>query len=277
MIMARIIADSANKWGDRLTTFECTYPRFIHCQLMTHRQFSRNAASSRAIPTKQMLKRVVDDPVWPVFWGRNQGGMQAYEELSWWRKLLAKWTWKRSVKSAVKFAKRFEKIGVHKQIANRVLEPYTYITTIITATDYANFFHLRLGDAQPEIQALATEMYDSYMSSIPKFLSPGEWHTPYVDISNQDSPLYVPPEFLSSFMMISSARCARVSYLTHNGKRNFLKDIELHDKLVSSGHWSPLEHVAMAEDHSLYIGNIRGFKQYRKFFDNECVKEFKCE
>jgi thymidylate synthase ThyX len=245
-----------------------------NCQLMTHRQFSRNSSSSRAIPVKKMIGLVEERPAEPLHWGKNQKGMQSYEELTGWKLFMAKRNWNKAKRAAIRSARVFDKLGAHKQYANRVLEPFMNITTIVTATDYDNFFHLRTGDSQPEIRLLALEMYDSYCTSLPKFLKPGEWHTPYVSMDNEDSPLYVIPEYKAKFKEISSARCARVSYRQQNGKRDFDKDIDLYERLVNGGHWSPLEHVAVAEDHSLYIANFRGFKQYRKFFDNECNKEF---
>lgn len=275
MYSVKIIQDSVNPAGVRLTTFELTYPRYIHAQLMTHRQFSRNAASSRAMPVKKMIERVKNRPVEPLHWGRNQKGMQAYQELKGWRLWMAKRNWKKARKAAIKYARRFEKLGCHKQYANRVLEPFMYITTIVTATEYDNFFHLRCGDAQPEIAYVARLMYENYRSHKPTELKEGEWHTPYVVMDHKDDPLYVAEEFISDFKKISAARCARVSYLTHDGERDFKKDIELHDRLVGSGHWSPLEHVAQAMDSSDPCGNIRGFKQYRKFFSNECVARYR--
>jgi len=274
MITAKIIEDSVNEWGDRLTTFELVYPRFVHAQLLTHRTFSRNAASSRAIPIKRMIKRIKEDPVKPLHWGKAQSGMQAYEELTGWRLWAAKFIWWLALKFALFFASLFNLVGAHKQYANRILEPFMHITTIVTATDFSNFFYLRCGDAQPEIQKLAQEMYFAYKCSAPKQLKAGEWHTPYVVLDDPTHPLYVPSELGERFKEISSARCARVSYLSHDGVRDFQKDIGLHDRLTGDNHWSPTEHVAQAQDHSLYIGNFRGWKQYRKFFDNECVKEY---
>jgi thymidylate synthase ThyX len=83
MISAKIIADSISEseYGDRITTFELEYPRFIHGELMTHRLFSRNAASSRAIPINKMMDQVLTAPAMPVEWGLNKSGMQAEEML----------------------------------------------------------------------------------------------------------------------------------------------------------------------------------------------------
>ena len=270
-----LIADSINPVGNRLTTFELTYPRFVHAQLMTHRLFSRNAASSRAIPTKKLIDRVLENPVMPLFWGKNQSGMQAQEELQGADKERAIDEWLIARLEACKAARRLLELGVHKQIVNRVIEPWMFITVIVSATEYENWFHLRQKDAQPEIAWVAGEMHELYTSRVPKELKLGEWHLPYVELEDKHSPLYV--DFRDTTLSrasilrgISTARCARVSYLTHDGKRDPAADIALHDRLAESGHWSPFEHVAEAfANRSFRSGNFFGWRQYRKLFENE--------
>lgn len=275
MITAKILADSRNtETNDRLTTFELTYPRFVHAQLMTHRMFSRNAASSRAIPTEKLMRRITTDPVQPVYWGANQRGMQAHSELSREAKHAAIKEWFAARMSALKHAQALADIGVHKQIVNRILEPWMYITTIVSATEYANFFHLRGADAQPEIEMLAKSMKICMEDSTPKELIPGEWHLPLVETEDSTSPLYIDAFEQRALgdqdlRAISTARCARVSYLTHDGERSLEADLDLHERLAKSGHWSPFEHPAMATSVPEQRGNFFGFVQYRKFFKSE--------
>lgn len=271
MIQAKVVADSISPSGVRLITIEGTYHRYIHGEVMTHRVFSRNAASSRAIPVKRMLKQVWSDPAMPVWWGKNQAGMQAPEELTGWRKMLARKLWVLAGWSAVCFAWALMKLGVHKQIANRVLEPWMWMKIIITATEWGNFFNLRRHpDAQPEINQFADRVYEAIIRSTPEKLDYGQWHLPYLSEIERtllavfgtpmDEPLY--------FQKLSAARCARVSYMNHDGTEpDNKKDLELYEKLVKAPHASPFEHQATPsiKDH----GNFRGWKQFRQLIPNE--------
>lgn len=254
----KIERDSINEFGNRLTTFVCTYQRFIHSELMTHRMFSRNAASSRAIPVKKMIEKIRKTPAMPIHWGASQSGMQANNEIE--NIDAAKNLWVLSADSAVEWAEKMLKLGLHKQVVNRILEPYAYMTTIITATEFGNFFNLRAHpDAQPEFQHLAYEMADRYNNSIPEQKYAGEWHLPFI----QDDEFKMPLDVLKK---VSTARCARVSYLTHDGKRDIEEDIKLYDRLVASFpvHASPGEHLAEALGEPERVGNFIGWKQHRK-------------
>lgn len=271
---ARILLDSVAPNGVRLTTMEARYPRFIHAEVMTHRVFSRNAASSRAIPIKKMIATVRDDPAMPIFWGKNQSGMSARTEVSDEARRLAEVEWRQALENALRTAETLSDstIDLHKQLVNRILEPFAWITVIITATEWSNFFTQRCHeDAQPEIQHVARMMLDAYRKSRPRLVALDGWHTPLI----QDDERTLPVETLKK---ISVARCARVSYLTHDGKRDPQKDVELYEKLLeggANGHWSPFEHVATpldrADEHS---GNLRGWHQFRKDFPQENVTEF---
>lgn len=280
MYSAKIIADSVNPVGDRLTTFELTYPRFVHAELMTHRLFSRNSASSRAIPTKKLLEQIENNPVMPKFWGKNQKGMQAAKELLGVDLIDAQTEWLIARDKAVESAKAMHIIGVHKQLANRVLEPWMFITVIVTATEYENWYYLRDSEfAQPEIAWVAREMRKKHEESLPQPIEEGRWHLPYVELDDVNSPLFVNAHEVMEvadgtpleemLVKISTARCARVSYLTHDGQRDFRKDIELHDKCRDNGHWSAFEHPAFAMRDSRMSGNFKGWTQYRKTFKNE--------
>ncbi len=263
MITAKIITDSISPTGARITTFVLKYHRFFHSEVMTHRVFSKNAASSRAIPAAKMIALAKDDPAIPLYWGKNQPGMQANEELSGEKLELAKAKWNESRLSAIGFASELLEVGLHKQIANRILEPYIHITIILTGTNFANMYNLRYDSAaQPEFRALVTEMINEHKVSTPKKLVYGEWHLPFI------SEKEITELGVEQAKKVSAARCARVSYLNHDGSNSDLeKDIFLHDRLVSAGHMSPTEH--QATPNTGWCGNFFGWKQYRKFINNE--------
>lgn len=278
MIEAKIVADSVGPSGSRLTTFVLTYPRFIHSEFMTHRMISKNAASSRAIPCKKMRQMVLSNPAMPVSFSQNQAGMQAAGEISPRKQKLATFLWKALGVVACGFHWVLEKLGVHKQHANRVLEPWLHMTIIATATDWDNFFGLRCHPmAQPEFQALAKEMYRVYSESKPKRLKVGEWHLPFVKETELLEESIEPRPGVWAPLRKSVARCARVSYLNHDGTFSTLaKDSELYDRLLKSQpiHASPAEHQAKATRSRKYSGNLRGWIQYRKTLKGENIRKY---
>lgn len=275
---AKIILDSINPYnGVRLVTSELTYPRFIHAEFMTHRVFSRNAASSRAIPNSKMIELVDKDPAMPIYWGKSKRGMSASKEIE--DIEGAKDLWLSAKDLMVARAESFQKMKLHKQIANRILEPWKYITVIVSATQFSNFFALRNHkDAQPEIQHLAKIWNEAMKASTPVERM---WHIPYIQEDEEGLDLELKKK-------IGTARCARVSYLTHDGVRSIEKDLELHQRLMTGsghGHWSPFEHVAKAtdltgtyfnfstekwEEEPIRCGNYHGWIQYRKTCMGEC-------
>lgn len=276
MTDVKVIADSIGRNGQRLTTLQLKLHRIILAEFNTHRMFSRNASSSRAIPVKTLLKRVKEDPAMPVYWGANQKGMQARQELDGADLYYAQKEWLCARDSAVQHVKRLIDCGLHKQLANRLLEPWMWAYVVVTATEWENFLNLRCHpDAQPEIKVVATRMREALQTSEPKLLEPLDWHLPYIleedyELVNQrtNDPAKQ-GEFLRS---ISTARCARVSYLTHDGlKPAFEKDLELHSDLIFSGHMSPTEHPAQYRDDYKFYGNLRGYRPYRKFIPNEAI------
>ena len=270
-ISAKIIADTIGKHGGRITSLQLTMPRFILAQFNTHRMFSRSTASSRAIPVKKMIEQVRNDYVRPIHWGKNQAGMVAEEELPIELRELAKEIWYKSAMSAADYAEQLDKAGAHKQIVNRILEPYMWAHTIVTATEWANFFFLRLDDAaQPEIQELARAMKDAMDSSEP---TESHFHLPYITMAEilewQQSkgititePLYYAYEY---FAPISAARCARVSYLNHDQTAPVIeRDLELANKLLDASHCSPFEHQAQVSEYrSDRYANFIGWQSYR--------------
>jgi len=235
-ITAKVIADSISESGVRITTLELEYPRYIHSQFMTHRQFSRNAQSSRAIPTQKQIELIENSPI-PDF-AQNQAGMQAGERLDSEIGHNAKTEWDVARLNAIESAEVLLSYGVHKQWANRLLEPFSTIKVVVTATEWDNFFALRLHhDAQPEIQELAQSIKVAMDESEPKKLTGVYWHLPYVTLDECD--------VLNDLALVSAARCARVSYLNHdNTNPDIEKDLALAKTLLKDGHLSPFEHQA---------------------------------
>jgi thymidylate synthase ThyX len=303
MIEVKIIKDSYNAdLKSRLTTFELVYPRFIHGELMTHRMFSRNAASSRAIPIDKVIELLQTNPAMPVHWGKNQAGMQANTEID--NIEGAKLLWLAARDSAINHAIVMRDMGLHKQIVNRILEPYQLIKTIVTATEFNNWFWLRAHpDAQPEIKELAEKMLGIYEQSTPQELFEGEWHVPYVTtIRNRSfSWQFVYLDENDNYItadearMISASCCAQVSYRKNDGSLE--KAHVVFDRLINSVpvHASPVEHIAtpitkeaieramnpgadpagithVDIDGMPWSGNLRGWVQYRQLIDNN-VKE----
>lgn len=269
MITARILADSITDGGSRLTTWELNYHRLFHSEVMTHRDLSKNAASSRAIPASKLRERVVTDPAVPVHWGAREKGMQAFSEVED-TAAAADW-WARGQALMVAHHAEGEAMGLHKQIVNRVIEPWMNITVICSGTNWANFFHLRNHkDAEPNFQALAKLMWEQYHDYTPVYRELGDWHLPLVSEEEIET-----IQFSETLRKVSVGRCARVSYLTHDGKRDIQADIDLHDRLLGGlesnqpGHMSPFEHVAVAVGNRNRHGNFEGWRQYRKFFDKE--------
>lgn len=331
MIEAKIICDSMSPDGKRLTTFQLRYPRFIHAEELTHRilsttpegifyeaiadgfmydrNLSRNASSSRAIPVNRMIEDLRRDPVMPMYWGSNKPGMQAGEELTGDDLEQAKLWWMTAMNGAIAAAENMIQYGLHKQIANRILEPWAHINVVVTATEWNNFWVLRRHpDAQPEIKELADQMYLAMVQSIPAALDYGAWHLPFIRDEDwvtavkhlqvgritRDMPNHT--EQVELLKKVSTARCGRVSYLTHDGRETTVEeDFELFQRLVGGQplHASPAEHQATPDSYNnLNVamedgtvikhedtgwsqphlhGNFVGWIQHRKLLDGEYV------
>ena len=331
-IQARVVADSISPEGQRLISIEGTMARYVLAELNTHRMFSRNSASSRAIPVFKQIERVLQDPYLPVEWGKNKPGMSAAETLNLEEAEQAERIWRDAsihmILSAVELNGGIESIQdselraliedeqklknritdeslpfmVHKQIVNRLMEFAMHHTVLITATEWSNFFALRISkDAQPDLRVFAEAALEAIENSQPREVAAGGWHTPYVDATEGPYSRYEEEDLKK----VATAKAARLSYLNQEqhlrilaegraaGKKEedimdvmVAKDIELHDILVANGHMSPLEHVAtpfsrddwdriqrlrqmLPEDHYLwpaldYDGNFHGWHQYRK-------------
>lgn len=302
---AKILADSISPAGHRITTFEVTFPRIVLAEFNTHRVLSRNSASSRAIPVAKKIAAVEADPFVPATFVRNQAGMQAIGELEGGELGAAFLNWNAAKLAALKFAAALAGNGVHKALANRVLEPFSWHTVIVTATDWENFFNLRCHpNAQAEIRTVAEMMRDLYQTCTPRPVNYGEWHLPLVERVPLNTTAGNEQDVGEAYWLrangfdpakISAARCARVSYLTHDGKHDPKADLDLYEKLASNGHMSPLEHPARpmtAREQKLfrqdglewngrewspngrvtyYLGNANGWVQLRKLIPGEAV------
>jgi len=297
--------DSISERGYRLTTFVVTFPRIILAEFNTHRMFSRNSASSRAIPVRKQVLAVLDDPFIPAEFGTDVGGMQAGPPLEGERAETARKLWLKQRDMAVTTAlelmsspdyvegvlldtqgdlrraaeyigreyldkssglrRRPDLLATTKGITNRPLEPFMWHTAITTASEWSNFFALRTDEnAQLEIRTIAEMMQNQYNQHVPTEVRNGGWHLPFTTEKDGDN--------IDLLRKLSTARSARVSYLTHDGENDPEKDVAMHDRLLSLGHMSPFEHAAtpiVGQFQRLTDGNFRGWKQYRKFIPNE--------
>lgn len=273
-----VIADSISPQAVRLTTLAVTLPRIVLAELNTHRAFSRNSASSRAIPIQRMIDKVMQDPFIPFYWGANQKGMQATIEIDAASRQQAERTWLLARDVVVEQVLKLSALGVHKQLANRLLEPWLYTTVLVSATDWGNFYGLRCHpDAQPELRRAAEMMRDAMAASTPRRIVYGEWHVPYARdedatvaataLDNVWSDDITPQTYAR--LLLSAARCARVSYDTSASVREQAEDIALAKRLASSGHWSPFEHIAAPTHRLGYSANFWGWCQLRRLHRGE--------
>ncbi len=316
---AEVVADSLSPQGDRLTSLLITFPRIILAEVNTHRMLSKNTSSSRAIPFEKMIQSVEKDPFIPIAWQKNHKGMQGTEYItdenaikclnSMWLdgKEQAIHTAKNLYRGAYKMvadrdvdgnllrglvSEDIPDTGVTKQICNRLLEPYMWVTMLITGTEFENFFELRCpkyvfgeNTAKPKIwkskkdaikdfpdweseihmMALAEAMYDAMNESTPELLKEGEWHIPFGDniqltYTDYNSKGIITNEGVIKKVKIATARCARISYETlgDNPKIDYEADIKLHDRLLLDKHFSPFEHCARAMNNDEYDTFIKG-------------------
>ena len=276
MISAKVLCDSLNSKNDRLTTLQVKFHRYILPEVLTHRVLSRNAQSSRAYPVKKLIQSVLDDPAIPVYWGENRPGMVAGKEIDVDvqsivipDKVSREQAWLESRDMAVKVALNYAEAGYHKQVVNRIIEPYTWTNMVISATNWDNFFALRdHPDAQPEIRELAVKIKLAMEKSTPRLLQKHELHLPYITEEESYLPDYVKRK-------VSVARCARVSYRLYETEINSTveKDVELYNRLKAEAHLSPFEHVAWEAEDFDYTANFSGFTQLRSSIEEELYFE----
>ena len=301
-ITAEIVADSISDSGVRLTTVECKYPRFILAEVNTHRVFSRNGASSRAIPFKKIAASIREEPARPLRWLLNQPGMVATHAMADGSEAAVECDkiWKEAMEAAIGFATRLDDCGVAKQYVNRIVEPYIMTRTLITSSKWANFFKLRdHPTAQPEFAELAQKILQAMAVSIPinRTIATEDdvscWHLPYVVPELYDpGTLFeyvqqIPEDVFCGFdavpwrqesvvplLIMSAARCARLSYnLFDGGRPSFANDLATFTKLWTNPlHASPMEHQALVGDSYAAgprTGNFHGWRQLRKFLPDE--------
>lgn len=260
MIKAKILADSINENGNRFTTFEVEFPRYILSEYNTHRQLSKNAASTRAIPILRQLELIESSPAMPIYYGKNQAGMSAKEELDEESKQKCISIIDEMRLFCIAKVKELHDLGLHKQHAGRYVEAWQTVKGVISGTEWANFYWLRDHDAaQPEIEALAKKMKEVYDTSTPQILQAGEYHLPYVDtdfveingvrkqlffLTNDGSYNLSDNISLEDAIKVSCARCAAVSY--RNEDYGLEKCLQLYERLVGDErkHASALEHAA---------------------------------
>ena len=303
-ITAKVICDSISEQGVRLTTFEIEYPRIVMSEFNTMRAISKNSSSSRAIPVSKMLEHTKNINLKPVYFGSKRSGMQAGDELVGEDLQYAKSTWESALHSMVHSANILDSLGVAKEVCNRLVEPFQLVKVVCTATDWDNFFNLRLHpDADPNICMLAYKMYQSMQESKPIELKVGEWHLPFVNVgwNGKGEMCYADDDFnfveLEQAIKLSAASCASVSYRTEG--MTLEKADKIFDMLIKAEvvHSSPLEHCAtpvkpkynelgyvrvncsepqsweegvthMNKQGQLCSGNLRGFIQYRHLLPN---------
>lgn len=291
-ITATIIADSINKKGNRITTFELDYHRFFHSELMTHRILSKNSSSSRAIPVERAIELIQANPAIPIHFGRNNPGMQSKQELEGVEREAAESVWKSAMDSALSYMRVLgDKDGIngHKQWVSRIGEPFSMIKVVLTGTEFTNLFNLRAHtDAQPEFEELAYSMQNAMNQSEPIQLKIGQWHLPYIDLIDDKYFCNGIEYSLDDAKLISISCCAQASYRRLDESIQKAKDLVQRLRLDSKSkqsHFSPSEHQAVAMDDdnipfnpntwqpgithvdrmgSLWSGNFKGWIQNRQ-------------
>ena len=309
-ITAKVVCDSISEQGIRLTTFEIEYPRIVMSEFNTHRSVSKNSSSSRAIPVSKMLEHTKSINLRPIYFGSKKSGMQAGEEIIGEDLEYAHAVWDSALASAIGQAELLDDCGVAKEVTNRLVEPFQLVKVVCTATDWENFFNLRLHpDSDPNICMLAYKMYQAMQESKPIKLKTGEWHLPYVNIgwNGKGEMCYADEDFnfveLEQAIKLSAASCASVSYRTEG--MTLEKADKIFDMLIKAEvvHSSPLEHCAtpvkpkfnelgkvrvncsepqsweegithMNKQGELCSGNLRGFIQYRHLLPNNTAWKF---
>ena len=312
-ISAKVICDSISEAGVRLTTFEIEYPRIVMSEFNTMRAISKNSSSSRAIPVSKMLEHTKNINLKPIYFGSKKSGMQAGDELLGVELEQAKGVWEASLRNAVESSEMLDSLGVAKEVTNRLVEPFQLVKVVCTATDWDNFFNLRLHpDSDPNICMLAYKMYKAMQESKPITLKAGEWHLPYVNLgwNGKGEMCYADEDFnfvdLGQAIKLSAASCASVSYRTEG--MTLEKADKIFDMLIDAEviHASPFEHlgtpikpkydelgcvrVNCSESESweegitqrnrqgdLCSGNLRGWIQYRHLLPSNTCWEYKHE
>lgn len=297
----KLLQHSYSPDGISMYSFEVEIPRIILAEWNTHGMLNTNAQSSRAVPTKKLIEEVRRNPYMPSHWGKNQKGMQAYEEChSSVNSMPREAFWDICIHNACNNAQAFEEAGYHKQIANRVIEPYSHTKLVISGTEWNNFFNLRIHkDAEPNIREMAIKIYELIYKSDGISLQNGEWHLPYIEYyedfyGNISYGFNGSPISLTEAIRISLACVAQVSYRSLNTNPEAIDRI-YNSLFPSNGapiHGSPAQHLATPfkeaqckgdwqegethrdRDGYSWSAQLRGWCQYRKLIPNENVTTF---
>lgn len=301
-VSATVVADSISPEGIRLTTLHLRYPRFILAEMNTHRIFSRNARSTRAVPVKKFLEEIRTEPVIPMQWGINKPGMQSSEVAETPLAENMEKEWREAANRACDYAEKLFELGLHKQWSGRILEPFMHVDQLVSSTGWQNFFGLRDDeDAQPEIREVAVQIKGALNDSTPKLLEPDQWHLPYIcDDDYAVAKAYIrgtccgtamsvsDEEAVSLLQKISTARCARLSIKPYDGNGSIERELERYEKLVVSRpvHSSPAEHIATPDyksdsefdgvfewQNKDKWGNFFGWQQYRHFIPYNTIED----
>lgn len=281
-----VVADSVSRYGDRITTLECTFPRFLLPEFNTHRAFSRNSASSRARSVNKTIREVSEAPFVPWHWPSERPGMAGGESVDGAAQINSECSWLTACNRALECAQELVDEGVHKSIVNRLLEPFSWHTVVVTATDWDGFFAQRLAlledgrpAAEPHFYDLARAMRTALDESSPDQLDNDEWHMPYVAQRDHHYVDDIEGDNIELLIKLSVARCAGVSYLSQSADRPLEKDLALYDKLrgAEPPHWSPFEHVARpvevraGDETTRRRYNLTGWESLRWLVESGCA------
>lgn len=275
----------ASRYNNKVVwTLKLKYGLMIHAELLRHKLFSHSVKSNRAIEPHRIRHEVINDPYIPVRFGQNQRGMVAKGESKYARFARKMWLAARYVACGIHYC--FEKIGIHKEITNRLLFPWQWVSQTLTFTEIDNFFNLRLHQAaQPDIQRLAQVIRDclenAHANDEIEDIGLGDYHVPYVNRykNGEGQVVYRDNDgrelSVEQAIVCSMARCARSSYNNHDGskstyntrvKQGMRTDLEIYQDLIESKpvHASPGEHVCtpmVKQNVSLNSGVKIAFKQ----------------
>ena len=282
--------------GKKMMTLRVKYPRIIHAEKLKHSQLKCNTSSSRAIPVKQNNQYILSDVAMPVRFGKNQSGMQDCGELDNpvvidGKSYTPQQAWEYAAGLMCKVSDAFADAGYHKQVCNRLTEPFQYTEAVFSGSEWANFFWLRCDqDADPTIKVLADLCFQAYADDDDwQLLSHGQWHLPYVDCKFIDGEQVFYQEdkqlTLQEAKLISMSTCAQASYRKEDNSLE--KALVVEGRLFSGKkvHASPSEHQAMAfnmfsdafdgtgithhnKQGDLCSGNLVGWVQFRQLINN---------
>lgn len=299
-ITARVVQASKSAYtGKELWTFELEFPRYILAEVNTHCILEKNSASSRAIPVKTSNELIKNNPAIPVYWGKNQSGMVAGEELGELEKEASKQVWLAAMHSAIAHSTVLDQLKNHKQVANRIVEPWQRMKTVMSGTEWANLFYLRdHPDADPTFQELAKVMIKAKSQVQPVELRYKQWHTPYVTRKIEGDVIHYfsagQELTIQQALMVSASCSAQTSY--RKSDESLEKAMQVFERLnIGSedkpAHASPTTHQGtpiryddvietdpltwpvgithMTKDKKLWSGKFQDFIQYRKLIPNE--------